>query len=137
MKHLFNTFQLSLNLKNSRLVDILDQTQNRGKAMEEYTFWPDVHEGLRTMYMRTHFAIDEGGFFPAVKVSKMECYATPWRLWRVSRILYIFLQNPPILRISTLSLYLQGFFLFLPLQPWACTLEGPRACLRDCNECTH
>ena len=30
---------------------------------------PDVHEGLRTMYLRTHFAIDEGGFFPAVKVS--------------------------------------------------------------------
>ena len=28
-----------------------------------------MHEGLRTMYLRTHFAIDEGGFFPAVKVS--------------------------------------------------------------------
>ncbi len=46
-------------------------SQNRGKPMEEYTFWPDVHEGLRTMYLRTHFAIGEGGFFPAVKVRKV------------------------------------------------------------------
>jgi hypothetical protein len=54
-----------------RIVDVLDMSQNRGKPMEEYTFWPDVHEGLRTMYLRTHFAIGEGGFFPAVKVRKV------------------------------------------------------------------
>ena len=35
--------------------------------MEEYYFWPDVHEGLRDLYLRTHFANNLGGFFPALK----------------------------------------------------------------------
>jgi len=58
-----------------RIVEVLDQSLNKGKPLDEYTFWPDVHEGLRTMYLRTHFAVDEGGFFPAVKVS----YTTLWQ----------------------------------------------------------
>ena len=41
--------------------------------------------------------------------AKMECYATPWRLW----ILY-FLQSPPIPRISPLSLFVGIFFSFCP-----------------------
>ena len=43
----------------------------------------------------------------------MECYATPCRLWRESRILY-FLQSPPIPRISPLSLFVGIFSLFAP-----------------------
>ena len=27
--------------------------------MKEYYFWPDVHEGLRELYLRTHFAADQ------------------------------------------------------------------------------
>ena len=50
---------------------------------------------------------------------------------------FIFFYRARLSRESPLSLYLQGFFLCLPLQPWACTLVGPRACRRDCNECMH
>ena len=27
--------------------------------MAEYFFWPDIHEGLRELYLRTHFAADQ------------------------------------------------------------------------------
>ena len=37
--------------------------------MDEYYFWPDVHEGLKELYLRTHFANNLGGFFPAIKAN--------------------------------------------------------------------
>ena len=38
----------------ARIVDMLDQINNHGKPMEDYTFWPDVLDGLkggRAFYM--------------------------------------------------------------------------------------
>ena len=40
--------------------------------MEEYNFWPDVLDGLKEMFTRTQFAMDQGGYFPQIKVSKRE-----------------------------------------------------------------
>ena len=31
----------------ARIVDMLDQINNHGKPMEDYTFWPDVLDGLK------------------------------------------------------------------------------------------
>ena len=50
---------------------------------------------------------------------------------------FIFFTEPSYPENAPLSLYLYGVVLFLPLQPWVCTLAGPRACPRDCNECRH
>ena len=36
--------------------------------MEEYNFWPDVLDGLKEMFTRTQFAMDQGGYFPQIKV---------------------------------------------------------------------
>ena len=62
-------FDLAAPLLCARIVDVLDDINNNGKAMKEYYFWPDVHEGLRELYLRTHFAADQGGFFPALKAN--------------------------------------------------------------------
>lgn len=43
----------------ARIVDVLDAINNDGKPLAEYYFWPDVHEGLRELYLRTHFAADQ------------------------------------------------------------------------------
>ena len=53
------------------------------------------------------------GSIPNLFDSTMECYATAWRLWRESRILY-FLQSPPFPRISPLFLFVWIFFFFCP-----------------------
>ena len=52
-----------------RIVDVLDQINNHGRPMEEYCFWPDVLDGLKEMFTRTQFAVDQGGYFPEIKVS--------------------------------------------------------------------
>ena len=38
--------------------------------MEEYNFWPDVLDGLKEMFTRTQFAMDQGGYFPQIKVRR-------------------------------------------------------------------
>ena len=53
----------------ARIVDVLDQLNNHGKALEDYNFWPDVSDGLKEMFTRTQFAVDQGGYFPRIKVS--------------------------------------------------------------------
>lgn len=60
-------FDMAAPLLCARLVDVIDAINNHGRPMEEYFFWPDVQEGLREMFMRTHFAANTGGFFPAIK----------------------------------------------------------------------
>ena len=52
-------FDIAAPLVCMRIVDVLDQINNNGKAMDEYFFWPDVQEALRDMYMRTHFSADQ------------------------------------------------------------------------------
>jgi hypothetical protein len=52
-------FDLAAPLLCARIVDVLDAINNQGKPMDEYFFWPDVHEGLRELYLRTHFAADQ------------------------------------------------------------------------------
>ena len=47
---------------------MLDQINNQGRSMEEYNFWPDVLDGLKEMFTRTQFAVDQGGYFPQIKV---------------------------------------------------------------------
>ena len=61
-------FDIAAPLLCARIVDVLDQINNGGRPMEEYSFYPDVQEGLRDMFMRTNFASDRGGFFPEMKV---------------------------------------------------------------------
>ena len=39
-------FDLAAPLLCARIVDVLDEINNRGKPMKEYYFWPDVHEGM-------------------------------------------------------------------------------------------
>lgn len=51
-----------------RIVDVVDLINNHGRPMDEYYFWPDVHEGLKEMFTRTQFANDQGGYFPEIKV---------------------------------------------------------------------
>ena len=53
----------------ARIVDVLDQLNNHGRGLEEYNFWPDVLDGLKEMFTRTQFAVDQGGYFPRIKVS--------------------------------------------------------------------
>jgi len=60
-------FDIAAPLLCARLVDVVDRLNNGGKPMEEYFFWPDVQEGLRSMFVRTNFASGEGGYFPEVK----------------------------------------------------------------------
>ena len=62
-------FDYSTILICARIVDVLDQINNHGRPMEEYSFWPDVLDGLKEMYTRTQFAVDQGGYFPKIKVS--------------------------------------------------------------------
>ena len=62
-------FDYSTILICARIVDVLDQINNQGRPMEEYDFWPDVLDGLKEMYTRTQFAVDQGGYFPRIKVS--------------------------------------------------------------------
>lgn len=50
-----------------RIVDVLDQINNHGRPMDEYCFWPDVLDGLKEMFTRTQFAVDQGGYFPEIK----------------------------------------------------------------------
>ena len=33
----------------ARIVDVLDQLNNHGKPLEEYSFWPDVLDGLKVV----------------------------------------------------------------------------------------
>jgi len=77
-------FDLAAPLLCARIVDVLDNINNDGKPMEVYYFWPDVHEGLRELYLRTHSAANHGGFFPAVK-NNPELYilkrSQEFRLW--------------------------------------------------------
>ena len=61
-------FDYATMLLCARIVDVLDLLNNSGKPMEEYWFWPDVLDGLREMYTRTHFNFDQGGYFPEIKV---------------------------------------------------------------------
>ena len=65
-------FDIAAPLLCARIVDVLDQINNGGRPMEEYSFYPDVQEGLRDMFMRTNFASDRGGFFPEMKVLTSE-----------------------------------------------------------------
>jgi len=51
----------------ARLVDVLDQINNQGKPMQEYSFWPDVLDGLKEMFTRTQFKQHLGGYFPMIK----------------------------------------------------------------------
>ena len=51
-------------------MDVLDQINNQGRTMEEYNFWPDVLDGLKEMFTRTQFAVDQGGYFPQIKVCR-------------------------------------------------------------------
>lgn len=60
-------FDIAAPLLCARVVDVLDQINNGGKPMEEYFFWPDIHEGLKDMFLRTNFASDQGGYFPELK----------------------------------------------------------------------
>ncbi len=60
-------FDMAAPLLCARIVDVVDQLNNGGKPMEEYFFWPDVQEGLKSMFMRTNFATDQGGYFPEMK----------------------------------------------------------------------
>lgn len=62
-------FDLAAPLLCARIVDVLDIIYNKGKPLTEYNFWPDVHEGLKDLYLRTHFASNLGGFFPAIKAN--------------------------------------------------------------------
>ena len=62
-------FDYSTILICARIVDVLDQINNYGRPMEEYDFWPDVLDGLKELYTRTQFAMDQGGYFPKIKVS--------------------------------------------------------------------
>ena len=64
-------FDYSTILICARIVDVLDQINNHGLPMEEYDFWPDVLDGLKEMYTRTQFAVDQGGYFPRIKVSSI------------------------------------------------------------------
>ena len=52
-------FDLAAPLLCARIVDVLDALNNDGKPMQEYYFWPDVHEGLRELYLRTQFAANQ------------------------------------------------------------------------------
>ena len=52
-------FDLAAPLLCARIVDVLDAINNDGKPMPEYYFWPDVHEGLRELYLRTQFAANQ------------------------------------------------------------------------------
>ena len=61
-------FDIAAPLLCARIVDVIDQINNGGRPMDEYSFWPDVQEGLRDMFMRTNFASDRGGYFPEMKV---------------------------------------------------------------------
>jgi len=51
----------------ARIVDVLDQINCQGKPMEEYYFWSDVLDGMKEMFTRTQFAVDQGGYFPEIK----------------------------------------------------------------------
>ena len=53
-------------------MDVLDQINNQGRPLEEYSFWPDVLDGLKEMFTRTQFAMDQGGYFPQIKVRQSE-----------------------------------------------------------------
>jgi len=50
-----------------RIVDVLDQINNHGKPMEVYSFWTDILDGMKAMFTRTQFAVDQGGYFPEIK----------------------------------------------------------------------
>ena len=63
-------FDYSTILICARIVDVLDQINNQGRTMEEYNFWPDVLDGLKEMFTRTQFAVDQGGYFPQIKVCR-------------------------------------------------------------------
>ena len=52
-------------------MDVLDQINNQGRPLEEYNFWPDVLDGLKEMFTRTQFAMDQGGYFPQIKVNSL------------------------------------------------------------------
>lgn len=68
-------FDIAAPLLCARIVDVIDQINNAGRPMDEYSFWPDVQEGLRDMFMRTNFASDRGGYFPEMKVSVLSSRA--------------------------------------------------------------
>jgi hypothetical protein len=64
-------FDIAAPLLCARIVDVIDRI-NGGRPMDEYSFWPDVQEGLKDMFMRTNFASDHGGYFPEMK-ARREC----------------------------------------------------------------
>jgi len=62
-------FDYATMLLCARIVDVLDQINNQGRPLDEYYFWPDVLEGLKEMFTRTHFIDDYGGYFPEIKAN--------------------------------------------------------------------
>lgn len=70
MRTLLDYFDMSVSLIFARMVDYIDANYEKDKR--EYNIWSDILEGLRFMYERENFNIDQGVYFPKMKTNPAE-----------------------------------------------------------------
>lgn len=68
MRTLLDYFDMPVSLVFGRMVDYIDGVRSTGTKCE-FELWPDILEGLRTMYDRENFKLDKGGYFPEMKTN--------------------------------------------------------------------
>ena len=77
-------------------------------------------------------AFDHFPFILIVIYTEMECYATPWRLWRESWN-FLFFIEPSFPFNAPLSLYLFHFFLFFHFKRAHACLQSQGPALSPCH----
>lgn len=66
MRTLLDYFDMPVSLIFGRMVDYIDAVRSTGQKCE-FELWPDILDGLRSMYDRENFKLDKGGYFPEMK----------------------------------------------------------------------
>ncbi|XP_063708090.1 5'-nucleotidase domain-containing protein 1 [Culicoides brevitarsis] len=68
MRALLDYFDMSASLIFGRMVDYIDAVRASGEKCD-FELWPDILDGLRTMYDRENFRLNKGGYFPEMKAN--------------------------------------------------------------------